>query len=292
MTEEIKKISVLPEVTSLVDADIVPVSTDIAGTPLTAFIKWLNIKAVLKTYFDALYPPQNGWIPSTATWTYSSADSPTFVISINADMTTVIGVGNRIKLTQTTAKYFIVTAVGSYSGGNTLITVYGGTDYTLANAAITSPYYSSAKSPFGFPITPSKWTVLATDGVDRSQTTPTPSTWYNLGSFSISIPVGLWKVSYVASEYGDRATVGDVGIFISLSTANNSASNSAFTRNGFGGSVTALTQIMSVVDENLNLASKTTYYLIQKTQTGSISSIQIFGAASALTTIRAVCAYL
>ena len=100
------------------------------------------------------------WTSDSNTWTFSSADSPTFVISVNADMTALITAGTQIQLTQSaTVKYFIVTAVGAYSGGATLITVYGGTDYTLANSAITSPNYSYAKAPTGFPLSPAKWTV-------------------------------------------------------------------------------------------------------------------------------------
>lgn len=92
-----------------------------------------------------------GWIGDPNTWTYSSADAPTFVASVNADVTGILSEGMRIKLTQTTAKYFIVTAVAAFSGGATLITLYGGTDYVLANAAITAPAYSSAYAPLGFP---------------------------------------------------------------------------------------------------------------------------------------------
>jgi hypothetical protein len=55
------------------------------------------------------------------------------------------------KLTQTTVKYFYVTA-RSYSSPNTTVTINGGSDYSLANAAITSPHYSYAQSPLGFPL--------------------------------------------------------------------------------------------------------------------------------------------
>ena len=132
----------------------------------------------------------DGWIPALGTWTYSSADAPTYVISVDADMTTTIGVGQRIKLTHAAAvKYFIVTAVGAYSGGVTLITVYGGTDYTLAATAITLPYYSMVKAPFGFPLDPTKWTQQLVDIADRSTAGPTVSVWYNVRSISISIPI-------------------------------------------------------------------------------------------------------
>lgn len=43
-------------------------------------------------------------------------------------------------------KYFYISAVA-----DTVITITGGADYTLENAAISSPYYSHAGSPIGFP---------------------------------------------------------------------------------------------------------------------------------------------
>ena len=46
-------------------------------------------------------------------------------------------------------KYFIVTGVG-YSSPNTTLTLYGGTDYDLANSPIIEPYFSMAKAPMAF----------------------------------------------------------------------------------------------------------------------------------------------
>ena len=88
----------------------------------------------------------DGWTPDTATWTYASAS--TFTVA--TDVTAQFGKGTKLKLTQTTAKYFYVTA-SSYGAPNTTVTVTGGTDYTLANAAITLPRYSYADAPQGFP---------------------------------------------------------------------------------------------------------------------------------------------
>jgi hypothetical protein len=84
----------------------------------------------------------DGWIDALETWTYASATT----ITVPAGAASKYSVGDKIKLTQTTAKYFYVTAVA-----DTVLTVTGGTDYTVANAAITFPYYSKASSPVGFP---------------------------------------------------------------------------------------------------------------------------------------------
>ncbi len=233
-----------------------------------------------------------GWSPGIGTWSYSSADSPAFVISINADVTSLIGVGDRVKLTQTTAKYFIVTAVGAFSGGATLVTVYGGTDYTLANAAISSPYYSHAKAPFGFPMSPVKWTVEVTDTTSRSQSTPVQNTWYN--ATNIVIPIGAWRVAYSCNAYGN-GTIGTPVAVTTLSTANNTESDADFTAyvaitiTGSGADKYAYAPIAR--EKHLVLASKTTYYQNYRTTVASQSTVGLDNA-SAKNIIRAICAYL
>lgn len=49
------KITGLTAVVTPVDADVLPVVQDTAGTPTTKKITWTVIKAFLKTYFDGLY---------------------------------------------------------------------------------------------------------------------------------------------------------------------------------------------------------------------------------------------
>lgn len=87
----------------------------------------------------------DGWIAGE-TWTYASAT--TFTVS--SDVTAKYSKGTRVKLTQTTVKYFVVTN-SSHSSGTTTVTVTGGTDYSLANAAISDNYYSYSVNPQGYP---------------------------------------------------------------------------------------------------------------------------------------------
>ena len=236
----------------------------------------------------------DGWTADTNTWTYSSADSPTFVISVNADMTAIIGVGYRIKLTQTTVKYFIVTAVGTYTGGGTLITVYGGTDYTLANAAITNSKYSNVKAPFGFPLSPSKWTVIITNAGSTSQSSPTIGTWYNPGAIYIDIPIGTWDMGH-----DEVIRMVNTGLLVqqhtTLSTANNSESNTEFSIvtaiivNG-NGSNTLQVDMPNRRRSIYTAASKTRFYLNCETD-WSQTIIGFYGGTSP-TTITAICIYL
>lgn len=243
----------------------------------------------------AAQPAVDGWAAGAGTWSYSSADDPTFIISINADVTALIGVGDRVKLTQSTGgtKYFIVTVVGAYGGGVTLVTVYGGTDYNLENEAISSPYYSHMKSPFGFPVDPGKWTVTLSDTSSRTQTTPTNDTFYNLGTLTISIPIGLWVTQYSLAPRPVKASGTLVQQVTSLSTANNSASDADFTTvitlQVPTGSIFTYNSV-TCIPKVLTIASKTTYYLVAKT-TQSDDSIAFRGDASP-TRVYARCAYL
>lgn len=88
----------------------------------------------------------DGWVTSADTWVYASAS--TFTIA-GVDRTSVFTPGTRLKFTQTTAKYAVV-ASSSFST-DTTVTIAVNTDYTIDNAAITSPYYSYEANPQGYP---------------------------------------------------------------------------------------------------------------------------------------------
>lgn len=233
----------------------------------------------------------DGWTAAGETWTYASADDPTFTFTVaGVDLTTKYYPGMRIKLTQTTAKYFIITKVAFST--DTTITVYGGTDYDLADATITNPYYSVAKAPAGFPLDPAKWTVEASSTTNATQATPTANTWYNLGG-SIAIPLGIWEVEYHAALYADIASGTTTDAYSTLSTANNSESDVDFTNVNLliSGSAANTTRTSTYRRKVLTLAAKATYYLNAKTSRTGVGNIQISNADSKLI-IRARCAYL
>jgi hypothetical protein len=84
----------------------------------------------------------DGWQLANESWTYASATT----ITVPSGAASKYAVGDKIKLTQTTVKYFYIVTVA-----DTLLTVTGGSDYTLVNAAISLNYYSHGSSPIGFP---------------------------------------------------------------------------------------------------------------------------------------------
>jgi hypothetical protein len=231
-----------------------------------------------------------GWIPANETWTYVSADAPTFTFTVAADVTVKYSAGMRVKYTQTTVKYGIITAVSAYSGGNTTITIYGGTDYTMTSATISNNFYSTQKAPQGFPLSPAKWRVTTTDTTQRSQATPTTNVWYNLGSVSITVPIGVWDVRYKVNIIAGGTSQADITVSTTLSTANNSSSDAELFSSTYGNTL-AFLATTEQRDKVLTLTSKTVYYLNSRGQHTGLNLLRNDNNASTLY-IYATCAYL
>lgn len=88
------------------------------------------------------YYTSNGWIPAGETWTYASANS----INVPTGAGSRYAIGDKILMTNGTVKYFYVVGLA-----DTVLTLTGGTDYTVANTAITANYVSRDSSPVAFP---------------------------------------------------------------------------------------------------------------------------------------------
>jgi len=285
------------------DVEVVQSLTDKpAGTPAELKKKFDDNSINLKTDLNTNIIPQietqlyskasnSGWELISATLTYASADSPTFVINTSIDLTSVVSLGMKLKLTQTTVKYFIVTAITSGS-----ITLYGGTDYILTNTAITLPYFSIAKAPYGFPVDVDKWSILITySGTNPSKSSPTANTWYgganswSAGSSVVLVfPIGSWNVYGCATANVILASANYTSIFMTLS-ANNAVADNKFLSYGFIYSATQGAYFISFSD-NINVTAKTPYYLMLKTDV-TASSITLQNSGTPIK-IKAVCAYL
>lgn len=243
-----------------------------------------NLNLVQTNIETALDNVKDGWIPLNKTFTYSSADSPTFVMSTSVDLTGIVGLGMKIKLTQETTKYFIVTAITNNS-----ITMYGGADYTLTNDSISNVYYSMLKAPFGFPMNADKWSIAVVDTTQRDKSSPSQNIWYNLGGVNITIPAGLWEVSYTCINRTEKSTSGTLAVITTLSTTNSSETDKDFSTYTAG--VSTMIAGLCYKQKILNLSSKTIYYINTRTTITGGDYIRNLNHESALI-IKAVCAYL
>lgn len=248
-----------------------------------------------------------GWNPARETWEYVSVDDPTGIFRVNADVTTKYSAGMRIKFTNGgNTIYGIITVVGSYTGGYTSITFLHQIDPTdslalvlMANSAITANYYSTQKAPQGFPLSPLSWSVTLKDTTQRNQASPSNGTYYNLGSLSKVVPIGLWNFNYKVHIYC-QGTVGETSTLkFVISTSNNSSSSdylgSIFIVGGlpqtgtFGVTEFGITATLS--NEIVALASKTTYYMLGFTNQAGLSSLSLNNSTIPLF-FSAVCSYL
>lgn len=91
-------------------------------------------------------PLWDGWCVTSGTWTASDTNT----ISVNADITSVIQKGDKLKLTNNSSvKYLYVVTTPVFAASATTFDVIGNT--MLVAGSITSPYYSKIENPQGFP---------------------------------------------------------------------------------------------------------------------------------------------
>jgi hypothetical protein len=159
-----KKITDLPEIPEVADDDyleIVDTSANtsnkisrenlIAGHDHDSDYLGITGKAADSDKLDGndstYFMPQSykdGWIPVSDTWTYKTATT----ITVPSGAASIYKVGMGIRLTQSsTVKYFYIVGVA-----DTVLTVTGGSDYTLANATISAVSYApNPDTAIGFP---------------------------------------------------------------------------------------------------------------------------------------------
>ena len=219
-----KRITELTSATSLAETDVLPI-VDVSDTTqatsgttkksalslIADYIKTRVETLTNKTLISPLFGGTiDGWIDAQETWTYASATT----ITVPSGAASKYQKGDKIKLTQTTVKYFYVVGVA-----DTVLTVTGGSDYTVANAAITSPYYSKIENPQGFPqyfsFTPS-WTNL------------TPGSGTNRGRFTL---IGRTVHFVVEFVFGTGSAVGTAAVKLARPIPNTDSSWSALVAN-------------------------------------------------------------
>ncbi len=111
---------------------------------------WREI-AALKRQLDALTTREApaAWIADNRVFSYASATT----VTTPGDITAQYGAGTKLRWKQTgdtNYRYGYLTAA-SYGAPNTTLTLTGGSDYSVANAAITEWGFSYAALPPGFP---------------------------------------------------------------------------------------------------------------------------------------------
>lgn len=223
----------------------------------------------------------DGWVDADETWTYASADSGvyTYTATISGDYSGVYSIGMKVKLTQNTVKYFFITKV-VYSAPNTTLTLYGGSSYALVSATISDKAYSVAKAPYGFPLDAATWRYSFGGNTLRQKTTPTQYTYYNIGLVTYYLPIGKWRLVAQSVQFGASDASAVVDITVKLNTATNGSGTTYYEAYapicGFYSTYAAGMEL-ETIKKAYSLTSKTTVYLIMKTDQPGVDEIDIVG---------------
>lgn len=144
--ENIQALSNKPNETEGLTADQLKEKFDKSATDIKTFINdtlTVEVDAIGTGLATLELAASNGWIPVNETWTYASATT----ITVPSGAASKYKKGDKIRYKQGGGyKYEYVITVT-----DTLLTVTGGSDYTVANATITDIYYSHELNPIGFP---------------------------------------------------------------------------------------------------------------------------------------------
>jgi hypothetical protein len=158
-----------------------------------------------------------------------------------------------------TLDYGIVTSA-TFSTNTTLVVQVPEGCTIPTSGGVSAVSYSSVKVPYGFPGQKTKWQVLYVNRVLGQQSSASLSTWYNLGSAQVTVPIGEWSVTWNGEIGAGAGTTGNLSARGTLSNANNTESDTTFSAACDAQAVTQL--IVSVGrTSNLSLAAQTVYYL-------------------------------
>lgn len=124
---------------------------------------------------------------------------------------------------------------------------------------ITSVAYSTVANPYGWITDRGRWTILSLHKAQQTQAAAAASTWYNLGSQQLSVPIGAWILGYQTSMVENASTAVISGQ--TLSTANNSESDSLFSFQAYSSASGGTGGMPRSKYRPVNLSSQTTYYL-------------------------------
>jgi len=189
------KVSGLTATTAILDADMFYI---VKAADLTKGYK------ITGTNLLSQIGSKDAWVPLQVSGTY--VDGGTFTVS--GDYTSVIGIGDKLKLTNSTVKYFVVRAC-SYSSPNTTVTVTGGSTYALTNTTISPVYYSHTNA-VGFPVTLALTAPTMTTTGTGFTNQPTTNSWKFATADRICTVTGVLQ---------NHATSGGTGVFIATFTA-------------------------------------------------------------------------
>lgn len=200
---------------------------------------------------------------------------------------------NNSSVPQNAAEYCIATKVIK-SGSDTLVTVFMPTGTGLPNETLGITSFSSSASPFGFPRSRQRWSVIFMARTQVQIATGSVNTYYNIGGYFLNVPIGEWLVSWNGRNLTTASTnVAFLGAFAALSaTAGGNPIDPQFISQG-GSFNAAVAENDSTIGASgpLTNATQSPVYLNAAVPTGGTNFVYWQGMTTP-TVIYAECAYV
>lgn len=188
---------------------------------------------------------------------------------------------------------FGVVMTSSFSTNTTLVVQVPEGCTIPTSGGISAIYYSSLDTPYGFVRDKGRYEVGAYLKARQTAAGGSAFAFQNLNQY-LTVPAGLWDLGYSADGIVTHAGANYLGFALTLSTANNTQSDSEFTINSPAINV-SLTQIGANGTKRrpVKLTTGTTYYLnIAPSTTSSTLYIGDASAVAAISYITAIPACL
>lgn len=219
--------------------DILCIVDNPSGIPVSKKITAQNLQATLNL----------NWLYVATSGTYTSAS--TFTIS--GDYTAYLKIGTKIKLNNTSTKYFYVLS-SSYSAPNTTVTIVVNTTHVLTNTTVTNIYLSYANPP-DFPNWLGYTTILTPDS--GTFTSATSSGKFSVHGKTCEVSVGITiATNGTAAGIGVSVPFSSVGASIFCGRENQST---GLLLQGFLNNAASKVVIFNYLGNNINADSTTIY---------------------------------
>lgn len=210
---------------------------------------------------------------------------------------------DRFLVTQSGVKRFFLLQAIANDGVHSTITLYGGTNNSLANTAISAPYFSHDPAPVGFAGDPLLWSeVFDSNQVQiLLKATPTLGHWYadtqgagGVPLAQITVPIGSWHLSYetqIVSFGGLPAAVTYAILASALSTSQSSVSDPDLYDYDWGPTPLSTAYMMTKqrAETDVTKAAGTPYYLIGQQNGGYTAADLYWGYGAGYPNTKIVC---
>lgn len=203
-----------------------------------------------------------------------------YELTVTGDKTNYFKAGQKIKFTQdASVKYAIITYVET-SGGNTILTVYGGTDYAISANAITSARLAKVNRPYDFNCNEEKWTI-SIDFTPFIRSSPVANTLYYTGN-SFNGEKGSWK--YKSKENITGSLVSAATSVTVIASESSNANTNSFLGHVARGYASFYSGI-ELTEVKTYSARTPIYYLISCNSSG-VAGINFFGTSDRFTGLK------